>query len=88
MEGGPGNDVFAYAGGRFSGGEINDFTEDEDRIELTSLNVPEGQLEQLLRNTTGHELDLSRLGAGFEHLGTITLNVEVATLDTSGFILG
>ena len=88
MEGGPGADVFAYAGGRLSGGEIKDFTKGEDRIELASLNVPEGQLEQLLRNTAGHELDLSRLGAGFEHLGTLTLNVEVATLDTADFILG
>ena len=87
MEGGPGNDIFHYAGGAFSGGEIKDFTKGEDRIRLTDLNVDAVQLDDLLRNSSGNELDLSRLGAGFEDLGTITLNVDVSTLDTSDFIL-
>ena len=87
MEGGPGNDIFQYVGSTFTGGEIKDFTKGEDRIRLTDLNVDAGQLDELLRNSSGNELDLSRLGAGFEELGTITLNVDVSTLETSDFIL-
>ena len=87
MEGGPGDDIFQYAGDEFTGGEIKDFTKGEDRIQLTDLNVDAAQFAGLLRDSSGNELDLSRLGAGFEDLGTITLNVDVSTLDTSDFIL-
>ena len=87
MEGGPGNDIFQYVGSAFTGGEIKDFTKGEDRIRLTDLNVDAVQLDELLRNSSGNELDLGRLGAGFEDLGTITLNVDVSTLETSDFIL-
>ena len=87
MEGGPGNDIFEYLGSEFTGGEIKDFTKGEDRIQLTDLNVDAAQLARLLRNSSGNELDLGRLGAGFEDVGTITLNVDVSTLDASDFIL-
>ncbi len=87
MEGGPGDDIFQYAGDEFTGGEIKDFTKGEDRIQLTDLNVNAARLERLLRDSSGNELELSRLGAGFEDLGSITLNVDVSTLDTSDFIL-
>ena len=87
MEGGPGNDIFQYSGTGFSGGVIKDFTKGEDRIRLADMNVDAVQLDRLLRNSSGNELDLGRLGAGFEDLGTITFNVDVSTLDPSDFIL-
>ena len=66
MEGGAGNDIFEYAGSDFTGGEIKDFTKGEDRIQLTELNVDAAQFARLLRSSSGNELDLGRLGAGFE----------------------
>ena len=94
MVGGPGDDVFEFFGSDFKGGEIRDFTKGEDKISLEGLRdsfglgVLPSELDALLRNSTGNELDLSQLDpilyAGY---GSITLNVPVSTLDTSDFIL-
>ena len=87
LEGGPGNDIFEYVGTDITGGEIKDFTKGEDRIQLTDLSVDAARLETLLSNSSGKELDLARLGPGFEDLGTIILNVDVSTLAAADFIL-
>ncbi len=89
LVGGPGDDAFVCAGSEFSGGEIRDFTKGEDTIELAfaHADLSAADLANLLRNSTGNVLDLSLLGAGFEDFGDITLNVPVATLGASDFVI-
>ena len=89
MEGGPGNDIFEFYGGQFTGGEIEDFTKGEDKIAFDFFvgDVSAASLDSMLQGSRGNVLDLSLLGPGFEEFGELTLNVSVSTLDASDFII-
>ena len=90
MVGGPGEDIFEYYGGRFTGGEIQDFTKGEDKIAFdfgTFGRIGDDDLDRLLHLSEGNVLRLALLGTGFEDFGDLTLNVPVSTLSASDFII-
>ena len=93
VEGGPGADTFDFFGGGFEGGEILDFTKGEDKIDLSDLtdsaglNVYSFEIEDMLANSQDNQLDFSKMGPLWEDYGILTLNVPVATLDASDFII-
>ena len=72
---------------------ILDFTKGEDKIDLSDLtdsaglNVYSFEIEDMLANSQGNQLDFSKMGPLWEGYGILTLNVHVTTLDASDFII-
>ena len=97
MSGRAGDDIFYFFGSNVHDAHIEDFTKGEDKIELSGLGaydadfnripVDAARLNAMLSGSTGNVLDLRLLGDEFAGLATITLNVQVSTLDQSDFIL-
>ena len=96
LVGGPGDDTFVFAHAGLATAEIRDFTKGEDKIafefavfngDLDYVDVDAARIEAMLRGSDGNVLDLGQLGPEFGGLGSVTLNVDISTLDTSDFIL-
>ena len=96
LVGGPGEDTFVFAHEAFTNGEIRDFTKGEDKIaiefaffddDLNHVEVDEDRINAMLRGSDGRVLDFSQLVPEFGGFGSVTLNVNVSTLDASDFII-